>query len=223
MRPHCSTVIDANLHKMIAAHLVTNYAGSRSPTVLQMKKYVPVRMEEWKKLKILDRDEMIRTADCHDKTCTFARDNTFIKVSRPKHYSCISLTPLQYRVQIDKNANKRNASVVLVWNEYYGHLIRILSFSLLADCQYQVDDGTTTPRIHVVVVIAPVPRPVTANELGMQFYKGDRLKSAKVLDLSCIQCVVGWIRDHDQWALIDRGTIAPLLETREEEEENSGE
>lgn len=112
---------------------------------------------------------------------------------------------------------------MLVWKEYYGRLIRILSFSLLADCPYQVDDGTTMPRIHVVVVITPVPGPVTANELGMQFYKGDGLKSAKVLDLSCIQCVIGRIRDHDQWALIDRGTIAPLLETHEEEEENSRE
>jgi len=127
------------------------------------------------------------------------------------------LTLPQYRVQIDQNANKRHASVVLVWKEFYGRVLRILSFSLLENCPYQ--DGTAVPRTHVVVVIAPIPKPVARNRLGMQYYKGDKLESPKVLDLSCVECVVGRIRDNDMWALIDRGGIASLLEAPEDHED----
>ena len=50
----------------------------------------------------------------------------------------------------------------------------------------------------------------------MQFYKGDKLETPKIVDLACVQCGFGRIKDRDMWALIDRGAIAPLLESHKD-------
>ena len=89
MRPHHVSDINVDVRRMIAAHLVTNYHYRGRPTVPRMMAYIPVQMEEWKRMKILDRDEIIRTAtllDCAEKS---SRDNSFVKV-RKFNLLCIS-------------------------------------------------------------------------------------------------------------------------------------
>ena len=215
MRPYHVAEIDSHVRKMIAAHLVTNYQGGLNPTVSDMKRYVPIRMDEFKRIKIHDRDEMVRTADLLNGVGKRCRDNTFIKVSCINIPICLSHVNIkQYTVQVDKNTNDPRAPVVLEWKEFYGRLVRILAFSLAANCPYQ--DATATPPTHIVTLIAPVPPRRSRNRLGMQFYKGDKLETPKIVDLACVQCVVGRIKDRDMWALVDRGAIAPLLESHKD-------
>ena len=209
MHPHQSIEIDVKLQKMIAAHLVTNCHSDENLTVSQMKRYIPTRMEEWKRIKILDRDEMVRAAvllDGAEKSC---RDNTFVKVSLFNlRVAVLALNIIKYTVQVDENANKRNAPIVLAWKTFYGRVLQFLAFSPLENCPY-----SSVTRRHVVAVIAPIPNFQFTNRLGMQYYRGDKLKGPKVLDLACIQCVVGRIQDRDLWAVIDRGTMGQLLES----------
>ena len=90
MRPYHVADIDNRLRKMIAAHLVTNYQGGLKPTVSDMMRYIPIRMDEFKRIKIHDRDEMVRTAGLLDGVGKSCRDNTFIKVSSINLLPCLS-------------------------------------------------------------------------------------------------------------------------------------
>ena len=74
--------IDDNLRRKIASHLVTNYHGEGTPTVQQMLRYIPTEVADWKKIKLLDRNEVIRVARlAYDDDGRNFRDNTFVKVS----------------------------------------------------------------------------------------------------------------------------------------------
>lgn len=85
MRPQRITTIDRNLRRKIAAHLVTNCHGEQVPTIQQMMVYVPGEVKDWKKIKLLARDEVIRAAALIDEDEKCSRDNTFIKVSLERH------------------------------------------------------------------------------------------------------------------------------------------
>jgi hypothetical protein len=121
---------------------------------------------------------------------------------------------MQYNVQLDLNANNRNAPVKLVWTTFYGRLLQILAFSLPSNCPFQ--DATATPLTHVLALIAPTPPTKHRNRLGMKFYSGDKLQNPKIIDLACIQCVIGRVKDRGMWAVIDRGELGKLLESHKD-------
>jgi hypothetical protein len=81
MRPYLVTNIDIHLRRKIAAHLITNYTGETTLSVARMTSYIPLQMEEWKKIKILDQDELVWAAVSFNGIEATGRDNTFIKVS----------------------------------------------------------------------------------------------------------------------------------------------
>jgi hypothetical protein len=81
MRPHLVADIDLQLRKKIAAHIVTNYSGGTALTPARMARYLPSRMDEYKKIKILDQEELVRVAGLLDGAEKIGRDNSFIKVS----------------------------------------------------------------------------------------------------------------------------------------------
>jgi hypothetical protein len=85
MRPQQVIAIDRTLRRKIAAHLVTNFHGGQVPTIQQMMVYVPDNVKDWKKIKLLARDEVIRAATLIDDDEKHSRDNTFIKVSLERH------------------------------------------------------------------------------------------------------------------------------------------
>jgi hypothetical protein len=213
--PFRVTDVDTKIQKMIAAHLVTNYQGEENPRVSQMLKFIPVQMEAVRRFKIVDRDEIVRIASLIE-TEGHCRDNSFVKVT----FLCSNISVrhanfcLQYIAQVDKNAANPRAPVMLEWKVFHGRLIQVLAFSLWPDCPFQ--DATVPPRVHVVAIIAPVPKDLMRNCMGMPNYKGDKLQNPKILDLAGIQCVAGRIKDHDLWTLFDRGPAAPLLEAHKD-------
>jgi hypothetical protein len=78
MRPYKTGAVDNTIRKKIAAHLVTNYQGEQAVNVRDMLAFIPSEMPEWGKAKLLDTDEIIRTAILISKV---SRDNSFVKVS----------------------------------------------------------------------------------------------------------------------------------------------
>jgi hypothetical protein len=91
MQPHRITPINDNLRRKIAAHLVTNYHNEGAPTVQQMLAFIPNEVDDWKKIKLLDRDEVIRTATLINDGEKHHRDNTFVKVSLPDVHDLLSV------------------------------------------------------------------------------------------------------------------------------------
>lgn len=95
MGPHLVANIDTQLRKKIAAHLVTNYSGEEALSAARMARYIPSRMDEWKKFKILGEDQMVRVASLLG--VENGRDNTFIKVcyyviiNNPNHDSDLGI------------------------------------------------------------------------------------------------------------------------------------
>jgi hypothetical protein len=51
-----------------------------------MLAFIPNEVNAWKKVKLLDRDEVIRTVTLIDDGEKHHRDNTFVKVSVTRHF-----------------------------------------------------------------------------------------------------------------------------------------
>jgi hypothetical protein len=85
MPPQQDITIDSYLRRKIAAQLVTNYHGDPIPTVQQMLRHVPSQVKHWKKIKLLNRDEVIREETLIGDETKSHRDNTFVKVRLARH------------------------------------------------------------------------------------------------------------------------------------------
>jgi hypothetical protein len=212
MQPRQVTPIDESTRRKIAAHLVTNYCSEGAPTIRQLLAFIPSEVNAWKKIKLLHRDEVIRTVALIGDGEKHHRDNTFVKVSVARHFrsSFIYIYDTQYIQEVDINAHKRNAPVVLRKQDFYGQVLQFVAFGLPSTCPYQ-----QTPRTHVLAIIAPIKLEKEVNRVGMRFYKGDKLRSARIVDISCILCVVGRVEDRGLWTLIERGEMGQLLESPE--------
>lgn len=78
---------------------------------------------------------------------------------------------------------------------FFGQLNHILILELPSAQTLNLDEPTT--------VIVAVIREVKATlKNGIYYYKNIGVE--EVVDMSALQCVVGRIRDRDEWAIIDR-------------------
>ena len=62
------------------------------------------------------------------------------------------------------------------------------------------EDEDLSPKQWVYAVIHSV-KVIEMNNFGINYY--EELGPIEVVDLSMIQCVVGQLRDHDRWIIID--------------------
>ena len=84
MHPYQVTHVVDTLHRKIAVHLVINLQDQHM-TVNEMLHFIPTEIPQWGKMKLLLRQEIIRTAAVlgdGDSEKGF-RDNTFVKVRHP--------------------------------------------------------------------------------------------------------------------------------------------
>jgi hypothetical protein len=70
--------------------------------------------------------------------------------------------------------------------------------------------------MHVLAIIAPIKLENKTNQVKMPHYKGDKLEPERFVDVSCIQCVIGRVKDGEIWTVIDRGEMGQLLESYED-------
>ena len=78
---------------------------------------------------------------------------------------------------------------------FFGQLNRILLLELPSSQRLNLDE----PTIVIVALIREVKATLRNGIYYYQNFGGD-----EVVDLSTLQCVVGRIRDRDEWAIIDR-------------------
>jgi hypothetical protein len=98
---------------------------------------------------------------------------------------------------IDKNANYRNRPVVLEPAIFFGQLQHIFVVQLTASKTLKL----AKPETLILAAIRTCSdRRLEGN--GIYYYTEEG--RMEVVDMSCVQCLVGRVSDRGRWAIIDR-------------------
>lgn len=127
------------------------------------------------------------------------RDATYIRVSSVVCYQHISdkCIVLQYDMLVDKHANNKRLPPKFEVQSFYGRLENILVIRLPATPQLDLDTES------LLMLTGVRQCEVTAtNSMDMPYYS--KMGRFEVVDMSCVQCLVGRIQKDKQWAIIDR-------------------
>ncbi|EPS98274.1 hypothetical protein FOMPIDRAFT_1126871 [Fomitopsis schrenkii] len=185
----------AVLESVIGA-LATRF--NRSAAVIRSA--LPTHAELWHRIKILPDGDVIH-ADGSYKARRDTRDATFVR----------------YDTIVDKNARFPRRPVVNELRSFFGQLryIIVLHFPI---CQSL---GLQEPTPIALAAIRSCPIIKSHKDLDIHYYGKEG--AIDVLDLMCVQCVVGRVKDGHGWAIIDRsGSLSrAIYAPREEEGGNS--
>jgi hypothetical protein len=96
---------------------------------------------------------------------------------------------------VDRHARRRRKTPDFESQSFFGQLKRILLLELPSAQRLNLDEPTT-------VILALIQEVKATLRNGIFYYKNFGVD--EVVDLSTLQCVVGRIRDRDEWAIIDR-------------------
>lgn len=115
---------------------------------------------------------------------------------------------------VDKNAAFRNRPVILELQTFYGQLQHILVLCLAPSSVLRLSKPTT-------IVLALIRNcAINAGEThsnGLDFHYYTQQGRLEAVDITCVQCVVGRIKDRGEWAIIDRsGSLARAVYTGDE-------
>jgi hypothetical protein len=111
----------------------------------------------------------------------------------------------QYEMYIDIHSRAINRAQELRLDTFYGQLERVLVVHLKPSPALGL---TTRATVFFAVVRNCVVE--DTNSLGMPFYQV--LGRLDVVDITCLQCLVGRVKDGARWAILDRsGGLARAL------------
>jgi hypothetical protein len=114
-------------------------------------------------------------------------------------------------------AHRPRASPVFVPRIYYGQLLRVFQVYIPSMPQLCINAETI-----VFALIQQCTIVSYSTELNIPYYR--QLGTTEVVDLHVLQCAVGQIFDHNQWAIIDRRGVLTNLDYigDEDETDNDG-
>jgi hypothetical protein len=99
---------------------------------------------------------------------------------------------------VDRNARHRNLPVVLQPEIFFGQLQHIIVITIGPSEELNLEQPET-------IILTAIRNCADAKKLpGSSMYYYSREGQLEVVDVNCIQCVVGRIKDGDHWAIIDR-------------------
>ncbi|EGO01406.1 hypothetical protein SERLA73DRAFT_48831, partial [Serpula lacrymans var. lacrymans S7.3] len=114
-------------------------------------------------------------------------------------------TYVRYEMLVNKFARQRNRASRYELKTYFGQLQKIIVVHIPPTPLLCLTDPTTA----IFAVIKPCEIE-SHNSLGNSYYS--KLGSIIVMDITCLQCIVGRIPVGTQWALIDRsGNLARVI------------
>ena len=88
---------------------------------------------------------------------------------------------------------------------FFGQILRLFVINIPASPQHEIREDSF---IYAAIHQANISEPAT-DHCGINYYQ--QLGPVVVVDLSSVQCVVGRIRDHNKWAIVDRsGSLAQI-------------
>ena len=97
----------------------------------------------------------------------------------------------------------------LVRQDFYGRVSHFFALPLPSTCPYRI--GTSAPEILLLAAVESVNWEPETPSFPVRFYKGERLNTHHIVDVSCIQCLVGRIKDRGLCALVERADMGQLF------------
>lgn len=117
------------------------------------------------------------------------------------------LTIYQYEQLVDRNERHRNLPVDLQLRTFYGQLQHIIVVCLAKSRRLGIESTETIFLAAIQTCVQPM---AASNGLDLHYYT--KMGRVEVVDMNCVQCVVGRVKDPDTnqgWVLIDRsGNLA---------------
>ena len=181
-------------------------------TAAFIRSTLPEHAELWHRIKILPDGDIIR-ADGSYKKRRDTRNASFVRVSATLLCVLIMLShPNQYNTIVDKNARFPRRPVVNELRSFFGQLQYIIVLRLPASRPL----GLQEPTPVALVAIRSCPIIKSHAELDIHYYTNEG--GVDVLDVTCVQCVVGRVKDGRGWGIIDRsGSLLRAIFAAEQE------
>jgi hypothetical protein len=109
---------------------------------------------------------------------------------------------------VDKNARHPRRPVILEPSVFFGQLQNIFVVKLNVSPVLKLTEKTTL----ILATIRACADPQMKGNNGMYYYS--RMGLLEVVDLNCVQCLVGRVKYGNEWAIVDRseGCTRPSFE-----------
>ncbi|KAI0057071.1 hypothetical protein BV25DRAFT_1872566 [Artomyces pyxidatus] len=151
---------------------------------------VKAQIVQWAKLRIDDGDTIYAAA-------TFAAADTERR----------DATYARYEVLVDINAHRRRVTPEYKPETRYGRIQHIFSVEMPPCAEL----GLRTSETLFLAGITPCNILASHSQLDIQYYE-EESKTEQFVDIDCVQCLVGRVRDGRRWAVIDRsGALSRAL------------
>jgi hypothetical protein len=99
---------------------------------------------------------------------------------------------------VDRNARHAKRPVIFEPQVFFGQLQRIFVISIPASPALGLKQRTAL----VLAAIRTCANPQMKGENGIYYYT--REGHLEVVDVNCVQCLVGRVKDGNEWAIVDR-------------------
>ena len=107
---------------------------------------------------------------------------------------------------VDKNARHVRKPIVLESGVFFGQLQNIFVIKIPASPALKLEETTL-----ILAAVRTCANPRMKGENDIYYYS--REGHLEVIDISCVQCLVGRVKDGSEWAIIDRsdGCARPVF------------
>ncbi|KAH9911173.1 uncharacterized protein BXZ73DRAFT_57295 [Epithele typhae] len=192
--PRKPFVPDQELRKKILGALSTRLGRTNSALV---KKHTPMELIGWGRVRIRNEGDTLHAYRVQSRTRD-ARDATFVR----------------YEVLVDKNKHKARKQPSYELQTFYGRLEYVVQVNFDTQTAQRLGLDVLSPDGAVVALAAVLECAIerSHSRLDIHFYRN--FGSISVVDLSCVQCVVGRVWDPEayMWGIVDRsGSLSRAL------------
>lgn len=89
---------------------------------------------------------------------------------------------------------------------FYGQVLKFVELTLPVD---SITSGNSPETEHnplqiILLAVIETVKLVAKNQLGIPYYRCNETRAIEVIDVSCIDCVVGRVKERGKWAIIER-------------------
>jgi hypothetical protein len=103
----------------------------------------------------------------------------------------------QYQLDIDQYACRRNQTPEFELQDFFGQILCFLIINIPPSPEHSIEAKSF---IYAAIHEVKISKPAT-DQHRINYYQD--LGPTVLVDLNQVKCVVGHIRDHNKWAIID--------------------
>jgi hypothetical protein len=127
-----------------------------------------------------------------------SQDMSFVWVRTPlNHFVHIDLLILQYQLAVDKFAHLPHRAPEFELQDFFGQILRFIIVDIPHSPIHKIKAGSF---IYAFINQVKNLEPAT-DQSGINYYKD--LGPMEFVDLNQVECVVGRIKEHSKWSIID--------------------